>query len=249
MVGAEKSVACPRAGLRLCRRPHPGVPLRPPAHVCEGPAGGRILWECYRSRLRRLLELRARVPGVLRPDQGQGPVGPCADARPAPAPLTPQARGTSAARPACSISMSSPARVCSSARPCSARSSHLGLLHPADSPGPAPPSADLRVATPLPSVVRPSLSVGLCPFGTLQDASCRTRLDCPAVGGARSLSMAGPAAGSVTRAAWLSRSTWGALLREDAAAFLEKRPSRFAMRPSADMPPYHPWGMSGPFLP
>jgi hypothetical protein len=25
---------------------------------------------------------------------------------------------------------------------------HLGLLHPADSPGPAPPSADLRVAAP-----------------------------------------------------------------------------------------------------
>ena len=25
---------------------------------------------------------------------------------------------------------------------------HLGLLHPADSPGPAPPSADLRAAAP-----------------------------------------------------------------------------------------------------
>ncbi len=47
----------------------------------------------------------------------------------------------------------------------------LGLLHPADAPGPAPPSADLRVSRPLPSVIRPSLGVGLCACGTLQDAS------------------------------------------------------------------------------
>jgi len=43
---------------------------------------------------------------------------------------------------------------------------HLGLLHPADSPGPAPPSAALRAAAaaaPLPSVIRPRLGVGLCP--------------------------------------------------------------------------------------
>jgi hypothetical protein len=37
--------------------------------------------------------------------------------------------------------------------------------------------------------------------------------------------------------------------REGATAFLEKRPPRFAMRPSADMPPFSPWGMSGPFSP
>jgi hypothetical protein len=50
---------------------------------------------------------------------------------------------------------------------------------------------------PLPSVIRPSLGVGLCP--------CTTPLDCPAVAGARSQWMAGPAGGSVMRAAWLSR--------------------------------------------
>lgn len=37
--------------------------------------------------------------------------------------------------------------------------------------------------------------------------------------------------------------------REGVTAFLEKRPRRFAMRPSADMPPFYPWGMSGPFSP
>ena len=39
---------------------------------------------------------------------------------------------------------------------------------------------------------------------------CRTRLDCPAVAGARSQLMTGPAGGSVMRATWLSRSTRGA---------------------------------------
>jgi hypothetical protein len=37
--------------------------------------------------------------------------------------------------------------------------------------------------------------------------------------------------------------------REGVTAFLEKRPRRFAMRPSADMPPFYPRGMSGPFSP
>ena len=35
--------------------------------------------------------------------------------------------------------------------------------------------------------------------------------------------------------------------RVDVTAFLEKRSPRFAMRPSSDMPPFYPWGMSGPF--
>jgi len=78
---------------------------------------------------------------------------------------------------------------------------------------------------------------------------CGTRLDCPAVAGARSRLMAGPAGGSVTRAAWLSRSTWGARPSEGVTAVLGKRPPRFAVRPSADMPPFYPWGMSGPFTP
>ena len=37
--------------------------------------------------------------------------------------------------------------------------------------------------------------------------------------------------------------------REGVASFLEKRPPRFAMRPSADMPPFYPWRTSGPFAP
>ena len=37
--------------------------------------------------------------------------------------------------------------------------------------------------------------------------------------------------------------------REGVTAFLEKRSPRFAMHPSADMPPFHPWGMSEPFSP
>lgn len=37
--------------------------------------------------------------------------------------------------------------------------------------------------------------------------------------------------------------------RAGVAAFLEKRPPRFAMRPSADMPPFYPGGMSGPLSP
>jgi hypothetical protein len=37
--------------------------------------------------------------------------------------------------------------------------------------------------------------------------------------------------------------------REGVTAILEKRPSRFAMHPSADMLPLYPWGMSGPFSP
>jgi hypothetical protein len=52
------------------------------------------------------------------------------------------------------------------------------------------------------------------------------------------------------RAAWLSRSTWRAAdARDSVTAFLEKRPPRFAMRPSADMPLFYPWWMSGPFSP
>jgi len=37
--------------------------------------------------------------------------------------------------------------------------------------------------------------------------------------------------------------------REDVTAFLEKGLPRFAMRPSADMPPFYPVGMSGPLSP
>ncbi len=37
--------------------------------------------------------------------------------------------------------------------------------------------------------------------------------------------------------------------REGVTSFLEKRPPRFSMRPSADMPPFYPWGMSEPFAP
>jgi hypothetical protein len=35
------------------------------------------------------------------------------------------------------------------------------------------------------------------------------------------------------------RFTTGA--REGIAAFLEKRPARFTLRPSADLPPFYPW--------
>ena len=34
---------------------------------------------------------------------------------------------------------------------------------------------------------------------------------------------------------------------EGVTAFLEKRPPRFTMRPSADMPPFYPWGTTRPF--
>ena len=36
---------------------------------------------------------------------------------------------------------------------------------------------------------------------------------------------------------------------EGVAAFLEKRPPRFTMRPSADMPPFYPFGDARPFTP
>ena len=34
---------------------------------------------------------------------------------------------------------------------------------------------------------------------------------------------------------------------EGVSAFLAKRPARFCMRPSADMPPFYPWGTTHPF--
>jgi len=37
--------------------------------------------------------------------------------------------------------------------------------------------------------------------------------------------------------------------REGVAAFLEKRPPRFTLRPSADMPPFYPWRTAPPFTP
>ena len=37
--------------------------------------------------------------------------------------------------------------------------------------------------------------------------------------------------------------------REGVAAFLEKRPARFTLRPSADMPPFYPWWRERPFEP
>jgi hypothetical protein len=37
--------------------------------------------------------------------------------------------------------------------------------------------------------------------------------------------------------------------REGVTSFLEKRPPRFTMRPSADMPPFYPFGDARPFTP
>jgi enoyl-CoA hydratase/carnithine racemase len=36
---------------------------------------------------------------------------------------------------------------------------------------------------------------------------------------------------------------------EGVSAFLEKRPARFSLRPSADMPPFYPWWTEPPFTP
>jgi len=48
----------------------------------------------------------------------------------------------------------------------------LALLHPADSPGPAPPSAALRVAAPSHQSSAPASGLDSAPAGrTLQDAS------------------------------------------------------------------------------
>ncbi len=45
---------------------------------------------------------------------------------------------------------------------------------------------------------------------------------------------------------WTGRS---ADAREGVSAFLEKRPARFALRPSQDMPPFYPWWTDRPFDP
>jgi len=42
---------------------------------------------------------------------------------------------------------------------------------------------------------------------------------------------------------WTGRS---ADAREGITAFLEKRPARFPLRPSADLPPFYPWWRSRP---
>ena len=42
---------------------------------------------------------------------------------------------------------------------------------------------------------------------------------------------------------WTGRS---ADAREGITAFLEKRPARFPLRPSADLPPFYPWWRSSP---
>ena len=73
----------------------------------------------------------------------------------------------------------------------------LGLLHPADSPGPAPSSAAPRAAAPSHQESVPVSGLDAAPAGR----ACRTRLDCPAVAGARSSLMTGPAGGSTTRSA------------------------------------------------
>jgi hypothetical protein len=36
---------------------------------------------------------------------------------------------------------------------------------------------------------------------------------------------------------------------EGVTSFLEKRPPRFTMRPSKDMPPFYPFGDARPFTP
>jgi enoyl-CoA hydratase/carnithine racemase len=36
---------------------------------------------------------------------------------------------------------------------------------------------------------------------------------------------------------------------EGVSAFLAKRPARFTLRPSADMPPFYPWWTDRPFTP
>ena len=43
---------------------------------------------------------------------------------------------------------------------------------------------------------------------------------------------------------WTGRS---ADAREGVSAFLEKRPARFTLRPSADLPPFYPWWQPRPF--
>ena len=45
---------------------------------------------------------------------------------------------------------------------------------------------------------------------------------------------------------WTGRS---ADAREGIAAFLDKRPARFTLRPSADLPPFYPWWRSRPSPP
>jgi enoyl-CoA hydratase/carnithine racemase len=45
---------------------------------------------------------------------------------------------------------------------------------------------------------------------------------------------------------WTGRS---ADAREGVSAFLEKRPARFTLRPSADLPPFYPWWQPRPFPP
>jgi enoyl-CoA hydratase/carnithine racemase len=45
---------------------------------------------------------------------------------------------------------------------------------------------------------------------------------------------------------WTGRS---ADAREGVSAFLEKRPARFTLRPSTDMPPFYPWWRERSFPP
>jgi hypothetical protein len=45
---------------------------------------------------------------------------------------------------------------------------------------------------------------------------------------------------------WTGRS---ADAREGIAAFLDKRPARFTLRPSADLPPFYPWWRARPSSP
>jgi hypothetical protein len=52
-----------------------------------------------------------------------------------------------------------------------------------------------------------------------------------------------------TESKYLLTGALGRCPRQGVTALLAKRAPRFALRPSADMPPFDPCGLSGPFVP